>query len=544
MAQFGSVYYDGDYWGDDYWGIDAEPVGRPARYFEDTYWGTGYWGSNYWDTQDMTTESEYFGSEYWGANFWGDAYWGPVTNLPEFVGVLRVFGIAATSLASSSIKSAVFSSSASAAVLATSQGDASGALASVGISTWNGVGRATTQTALGSAGVAVMTPVGELAQGRLVLTWTASTDPGVTGYFVGWDTVTHTGSTSTAYAQVRDVGNVTTYTITGLIEGQRYYVGLSSHGDGGHDAYESIVVEINALPYEINQGSLASVASATSSFAGGLRIPAVMASVGVGAESLAASALATGVLDSAASSTTTLLGDEVQEFETVLSSVAGATTAAVGSSVASADLSSSATAQTSLESGYCTASVFESSGEASVDLIGEDGLQPFDLVSAAGATTTLVGGSIVAAAMVSTSSANAEFFDPSYVPPKKQVVGGKRRRQRTYITPEDERLLTDEQREALGLPKKPAEDEPPQAKPQPKRAKRTGKASRGIQLEPEADAAEQFRAAEILAQRTAELMAQQQAAQDAMRAEGMAILQAAAAIEAENELMMLLLMAA
>ena len=118
----------------------------------------------------------------------------------------------------------------------------------------------------------------------------------------------------------------------------------------------------------------------------------------------------------------------------------------------------------------------------------------------------------------------------------------KAKRARTRILRDEQ--LTAEDRRRLGVPE-PQEVAPEaeQATPGPKRAKRTGKASRGIQLAPEADLEAQ-RAAEILEARTAELMAQQQAATDAMRAEGMAMLEAAAAIEADNELMMLLLMAA
>jgi len=83
--------------------------------------------------------------------------------------------------------------------------------------------------------------------------------------------------------------------------------------------------------------------------------------------------------------------------------------------------------------------------------------------------------------------------------------------------------------------------------PEAKRARRTGKAFRGIQLQPDDEAQE---AAAGLAQRTAELIAAarakeaQNAAALAAAREAQAMLEAAVAIEAENEMIMLLLMAA
>lgn len=76
----------------------------------------------------------------------------------------------------------------------------------------------------------------------------------------------------------------------------------------------------------------------------------------------------------------------------------------------------------------------------------------------------------------------------------------------------------------------------------PKRARIAGKSSRGIQLKPEQDK-EPLRNAEVVKQDTATIIAQQGAGQHATLAEALAILQAAAVREADNEALALLLMA-
>lgn len=72
------------------------------------------------------------------------------------------------------------------------------------------------------------------------VSWSASIDPGVTGYFVGIDTVSRSGTTTiTSYATVVDVAG-TTYTFRNLYKGTFYYINITSHGVGGHDQFESL----------------------------------------------------------------------------------------------------------------------------------------------------------------------------------------------------------------------------------------------------------------------------------------------------------------
>jgi hypothetical protein len=73
------------------------------------------------------------------------------------------------------------------------------------------------------------------------LSWTASVDPNVTGYYVYWDTSSRGDDNYLDYANSADVSGRGTenYTVTALIPGQMYYFNISAHGAGGHDQFES-----------------------------------------------------------------------------------------------------------------------------------------------------------------------------------------------------------------------------------------------------------------------------------------------------------------
>jgi fibronectin type 3 domain-containing protein len=59
--------------------------------------------------------------------------------------------------------------------------------------------------------------------GTIKLAWDPSTDPDVAGYKVYYGTAPRT------YGPGIDVGNVTTYTLTGLIKGQKYYITITAY---------------------------------------------------------------------------------------------------------------------------------------------------------------------------------------------------------------------------------------------------------------------------------------------------------------------------
>lgn len=77
--------------------------------------------------------------------------------------------------------------------------------------------------------------------GQVTLSWTISSDTSVTGYFLHYDTTSHSGGVWSDYANHIDVSGRTTdtYTITGLELGRLYYFNITSHGAGGHDEFES-----------------------------------------------------------------------------------------------------------------------------------------------------------------------------------------------------------------------------------------------------------------------------------------------------------------
>jgi hypothetical protein len=92
---------------------------------------------------------------------------------------------------------------------------------------------------------------------QITVTWTASADTAHTGYYVWWDTSSHAGATGPTgvyayaydYASVGDVPPTQlSHAITGLISGQTYFANVTTHGGGGHDAYESeLGAEVSAV---------------------------------------------------------------------------------------------------------------------------------------------------------------------------------------------------------------------------------------------------------------------------------------------------------
>jgi hypothetical protein len=73
------------------------------------------------------------------------------------------------------------------------------------------------------------------------LAWDASTDPSVTGYVVKW------GTRTAAYTSSMDVGNRTSWTVTGLTPDQKYYFVVTSYAATGLSSAPSNEVSNNAL---------------------------------------------------------------------------------------------------------------------------------------------------------------------------------------------------------------------------------------------------------------------------------------------------------
>lgn len=59
--------------------------------------------------------------------------------------------------------------------------------------------------------------------GAIILVWDPSAGPDVAGYKVYY------GTASRTYHPGIDVGNVTTYALTGLIKGQKYYIAVTAY---------------------------------------------------------------------------------------------------------------------------------------------------------------------------------------------------------------------------------------------------------------------------------------------------------------------------
>jgi hypothetical protein len=70
--------------------------------------------------------------------------------------------------------------------------------------------------------------------GTVTLNWTASADPSETGYRVYYGT--SSGTYVQTYGQGIDVGNVTTYNVTGLSTGVLYYFAVTAYDAGGNES--------------------------------------------------------------------------------------------------------------------------------------------------------------------------------------------------------------------------------------------------------------------------------------------------------------------
>jgi len=66
--------------------------------------------------------------------------------------------------------------------------------------------------------------------GSIRLAWDQSTGPNVAGYKVYY------GTSPGKYGPGIDVGNLTTYVLTGLIKGQKYYLAISAYDKAGKES--------------------------------------------------------------------------------------------------------------------------------------------------------------------------------------------------------------------------------------------------------------------------------------------------------------------
>lgn len=66
--------------------------------------------------------------------------------------------------------------------------------------------------------------------GSIKLAWDPNTDPNVAGYKVYY------GTSPGKYGHGFAVGNVTTYVLTGLIKGQKYYLAITAYNKAGKES--------------------------------------------------------------------------------------------------------------------------------------------------------------------------------------------------------------------------------------------------------------------------------------------------------------------
>ncbi len=95
--------------------------------------------------------------------------------------------------------------------------------------------------------VALGIVTGEAMAAQVTLTWDANTEPDLAGYKVYY------GTAPGAYGTPIDVGNVTTYTVTGLADGQTYYFAATAYDTVGNESgYSNEVAHLTPSLAEMN----------------------------------------------------------------------------------------------------------------------------------------------------------------------------------------------------------------------------------------------------------------------------------------------------
>jgi hypothetical protein len=69
--------------------------------------------------------------------------------------------------------------------------------------------------------------------GTIKLTWESTTDPALAGYKIYY------GTASGTYDHFIDVGNVTTYKLTGLTQGQTYFIVATTYTSNNESGYSN-----------------------------------------------------------------------------------------------------------------------------------------------------------------------------------------------------------------------------------------------------------------------------------------------------------------
>ena len=81
---------------------------------------------------------------------------------------------------------------------------------------------------------------------QVTLAWDANSEPNIAGYKVYY------GTASRVYNWYFDVGNVTTYSVTGLTDGSTYYFAATAYDTSGVESTYSSEVSYNGCTYSIS----------------------------------------------------------------------------------------------------------------------------------------------------------------------------------------------------------------------------------------------------------------------------------------------------